>query len=201
MGRRYPAAGNMTIRTPHSEPVQLLGRYTVPAGTPIFLHMFSHHNSSQQWSKPQLFSPQRWAKGASEDDRPTCPFLSSAASNPNDPDADYEGLGFEPGALSYFPFSVGDRKCLGRGLALQVLRAYLMKVVPQFRLSPKEESLEEDHGQSLEATIVPKSQKSYIMKVRQLASRGEGEEEQNEGISASRQDVDDDDDGWADDDE
>lgn len=192
---RYPVAGNLTVRTPHSEPVELMGRYSVPAGTPIFLHMFSHHNSVMQWSKPAEFLPERWAAGAAEADRPTCPFLSSLSAGEAPPHASYDGVGFEPGALSYYPFSVGQRKCLGKALGLQVMRVYLLRVASRFRLSFSEQMWDfEDPGKSTEAVIVPRDPRSYRMKVKEMISReGEEQDEAAEEVRAEEED-----DGWAD---
>ncbi len=192
---RYPVAGNMTVRTPHSEPLQLMGRFSIPAGTPIFLHMFSHHNSAMQWHKPTEFLPERWGVDAAEVDRPTCPFLSSFSAGDAPAHDSYDGVGFEPGALSYYPFSAGHRKCLGKSLALQVMRTYLLQVASKFRLSFREQSWNfEDPGKSTEAVIVPRDPRSYRMKVKELASGGEDQNEEVQTAAAEAED-----DGWADD--
>jgi len=185
---RYPVAGNMTVRTPHSAPFDLLdGAYTVPAATPIFLHMFSHHNSSRHWVKPKEFIPERWSSNAV----PSCPFMSRTSATSTNPtasvDDEYGGLGFEKGSLSYFPFSAGERACAGKGLALAVLRDYLLRLAGQgIRMTPSQVLLEEDSGVSLDVTVVPQDARAMQVVVKQVLS-GDG------GMAT----VVEEDDGWA----
>lgn len=191
--RRYPATGNLTVRTPHSSPLELMdGEYTVPPGTPVFLHMYSHHNSSRHWKKAKEFLPERWMAGNASYSAPTCPFLASLGENQrgNASLSDtYEGLGFEDGALSYFPFSAGDRKCLGKGLALEVLRKYLMTIAGRFRLIPSNDIFEEDPGKSLDSTIIPLDPRSTRLLVKRVVIPVNGQANQ-----ASEE-------GWADEDD
>jgi len=183
--RRYPVAGNMTVRTPHSTPFDLAGgAYTVPAATPIFLHMFSHHNSSRHWTKPKEFLPERW----SGDAVPSCPFMARSSSTAATVDDGYSGLGFETGSLSYFPFSAGERGCAGKGLALAVLRDYLLRLAGQgIRMTPSQVLLEEDAGASLDVTLIPQDARAMQVLVKQVR-----------GVDGEKTTVvEEEDDGWA----
>jgi hypothetical protein len=77
----------------------------------------------------------------------------------------YDGLGFEEGSLSYFPFSVGERACLGKDLVLTFLRSFMYEVCRLYRLNPVEPQLEEDYGLSAFAAIIPFHSSSMQLKV------------------------------------
>jgi cytochrome P450 len=161
--------------------------------------MFSLQNTEREWSKPREFIPERWideelasSEQPKKSKHPKCPFSSFFSSSPSTGSSSvdfYSGVGFTEGALSFFPFSAGDRLCLGKELALQVLRSVLAQVTPQFRLIPFESSWEEDVGQSVNATILPLMAGSTLFKVKRVV----------EVIKEGQREVEEEDEGWADD--
>lgn len=197
----------MTVRTVNKEDFLLTGGYAVPVGTPIHFHMWSLHNTTREWTKPKEFHPERWLDSDefpadAEEGRksyPSCPFLAAAAKAqglegglgglPSRPrvDAVYEGAGHEPGSLSFFPFSAGERSCPAKGLVLQVLREVVKEIVLTYRLDPSERSVEEDCGASTNAVITPLLKASTNLLV--TAATGLGE------VPKKKED------GWADDEE
>ena len=44
---RYPATGNMTVRSVNRPDFELVGGYPVPQGVPIHMHMWSLHNTAR----------------------------------------------------------------------------------------------------------------------------------------------------------
>jgi cytochrome P450 len=176
---RYPPGGNLTVRTPQDKSYSAFG-VEVPAGTPISLHMYTLHNSSKQWFNSKKFAPDRWTKGSNlkEGDShyktyltaPKCPFLISKQAQGAAAYDVYDGLGFEEGSLSYFPFSVGERACLGKDLVLTFLRSFVYEVCRIYRLNPVEPPLEEDCGLSAFAAIIPFHSSSMQLKVTTIPS-------------------------------
>jgi cytochrome P450 len=130
---RYPVAGNMTVRTPSEAGGTLAGGFEAPSGTPLHVPIFTLQNSTRDWFKPMEFLPKRWMDEEGEAplavvdpsgrkvttrlEQPKCPFLAKLAGASA---GAYDGLGFEEGSLSFFPFSAGERSCPGKHLALQV---------------------------------------------------------------------------------
>lgn len=182
--RRYPAAGNFTVRTVEREAYALLGGAEVPIGSTLHVHMFSLQNTTREWVRPMEILPERWMttadSGVDEEGLkgPThCPF---AASGVDKSMAVYEGAGFQPNALSYFPFSAGDRACVGKSITLQILRQFLVTIVRNFHLNFADAlGWENDPGISLEASIVPlnpKVLKIQVVRILDLGKLVAGEE-------------------------
>lgn len=189
--RRYPAAGNMTIRRAEAAGQDIAG-VDIPAEVPVHVHIFSLHNSVHLWDRPKDFWPERWlaatssAKQESKEDaatatplpsRPTCPFARSASSASlaaNHPDnyEDYHGIGFEPDSVAFLPFSVSDRRCPSSIFALRVLRCTLRSIVPRFRLNVAEERvmMEDDIGGSWSATLWPWAHETMLIRVQQTSA-------------------------------
>lgn len=190
---RYPVSGNMTVRTA-TEPVDLIGGYTAPPEIPIHVHIFSMHNALRDWEKPELFDPERWLDSSRDEERensayPKCPFLRSKPEVSANSDDIYDGVGRSSGSVCYLPFSAGNRSCMGKKFALQVIRKVFYDIAKQFRLNPAENFWEEDSGISHMATIVPQSRKSTNMKVTKIEALGDSKLALVEAYA---------DDGWAD---
>lgn len=189
---RHPAAGNMTVRTPSKEDYEIAG-FKIPVGTPIHLHMFSLQNTKRTWQNPKEFNPERWSQ---EGQYPKCPFMAAMKkTNENNVDV-FDGVGFEEESLSYFPFSAGHRSCMGKNLALSLMRNFLLKVASNFHLDPVESIWEDDIGMSLYMVIAPAMKKSTTLKVTKIASLKDLV--QNGGGLAAPAKVED---GWADEEE
>lgn len=156
--RRYPVAGNLTVRTP-SQPFAIAGTQA-PADVPVHVHMFSLHNTSREWERAKDFMPERWMNSAAgEPGHPKCPFASGKSA--------FDGAGFREGCLSYFPFSVGQRACPGQGRSLHILRQFLLTVASSFHLDFADAiGWEDDPGVSMSGTIIPLNPK--VLQVRAL---------------------------------
>lgn len=190
----------MTVRTAHDTGHDVTG-VAIPVGIPVHVHMFSLHNSTHTWHRPKDFLPERWLHHPSEDDivqdtktnphnirivqeqqkasRPMCPFATSASTStlpPNHADnyQDYQGTGFAPESISFFPFSVGKRACPSSVFAVQLLRQTLQRVVTQYQLNVSDEKvmMEEDIGGSWSATIWPWSHVSMLVNVKNIGNTG-----------------------------
>lgn len=191
--RRYPVAGNFTVRTPET-PFSLLGGMTVPAGVPIHVHMFSLHNTSREWVRPMDIVPERWMSSSAspeernEDEGETednarekranvevelrgisprqCPFHAKASSSSTTAKQVYDGAGFHPQSLSFFPFSAGTRVCPGRHLSVRFLVHTLYQVIGQYHLDFSDAlGWDDDPGISLDSSIMPLNPKILQMRV------------------------------------
>ncbi len=163
----HPPAGNMMVRTPWYEDYKLNDSITIPKGTPIHIHMHSFHNTTRTWKKPNIFNPDRWQEFG---EYPNCPFVSTTNSSSSKTNSVYDGVGFEPNTLSYFPFSAGSRSCLGKEFVLKIVRIFLKQLVSKYLLEPTQQSLEEDNGVSMNAVIVPVLSESYRLRVIRIKS-------------------------------
>ena len=160
--RRYPVAGNTTVRTVTDPESELTGGAKVAINTPLHVHMYSLHNTSREWDKPKEFIPERWLEPTGEEAKelshPRCPFLAGDNNI-------YNGAGHVENSLSFFPFSVGDRICLGQTLVLKALREVLFNVSARYHLRFVEKVWTEDLGVSQNAVIVPQLAQSKSMRV------------------------------------
>ena len=160
--RRYPVAGNTTVRTVTDSDSELTGGAKVARNTPLHIHMYSLHNTTREWDKPKEFIPERWLEAAGEEGKnascPRCPFLAGDNNI-------YNGAGHTENSLSFFPFSAGDRICLGQTLVLKVLREVLFNVSAEYHLGFVEKVWTDDVGISQNAVIVPQLAQSKSMKV------------------------------------
>eukprot|EP01033_Poteriospumella_lacustris_P010056 gene10056-7184_t len=219
--RRYPAAGNMTIRCAEATGQDVAG-VDIPVDVPVHVHIFSLHNSVHLWDRPKDFWPERWLAAASSANpdsdgdatatatlpsRPTCPFARTASPaaaltvNHQDNYEDYHGTGFEPDSVAFLPFSVSDRRCPASIFALRVLRRTLRSIVPRFRLNVAEERvmMEDDIGGSWSATLWPWAHETMLIRVQPAPTSSEPSVQQDSdgGKRPAQDDGNDDDDGWA----
>lgn len=91
----------------YAEADDVLGGYAVPKGTTVITSPYVTHRHPGYWSNPEGFDPDRW-------------FTPEVKKLPK---------------LAYFPFSVGQRKCVGDTLALLeaplILATLLQKFAPE----------------------------------------------------------------------
>jgi len=141
--RKYPACGNSTTRAVIAEDAELAG-CPVLRGTAVRVNIYALQNTAKIWEHPQEFIPERWmhskAKerfGIAQTAPSSCPFYKSPQTAHNGGDGSvYSGCGSSDHKLSFLPFSAGARTCLGKNLALKVLRRVLFDVASSFRLDP-----------------------------------------------------------------
>lgn len=84
-----------------------LGGVRVPKGTLMLLSQWAMHRDPQRWSQPECFDPDRFGP-----DQPA------------------------PGRFSWFPFSRGQRQCIGDRFAMMEMVLVLATLVPRFRFTP-----------------------------------------------------------------
>lgn len=204
--RRYPACGNMTLRTVDSTGYKIADK-ALPLGTPVHMHMWTLHNTEREWDTPKQFMPERWMhaddndmKGISVNERPKfsrCPFSFMACKDEakDRGDVDYQGCGNVAGSLSFFPFSVGPRSCPGREFSLEILRRVLLEVCLKFHVDPYDNSFgEDDFGNSMHSVIVPLYPQSVSVRVSRLLAPGKANISIKAAVQAKS-------DGWADEEE
>ena len=174
--RKYPAAGNYTVRTVDNVKGYNIKGYHIPFGTPIFLSIHSVHNCTKVWENAKDFLPERWISNSSlpngiklSQEPPACPFFSSKG-RPGDSSV-YSGVGHEQETLSFFPFSVGDRKCPCANFVLKIMRKFLTVIVVNFRLDSRGKKTR-DIGVSSSAAIVPLKESSTMLYVTTMVGLG-----------------------------
>ncbi len=94
-----------------------LGDYTVPKGAVVLMSQYVMHRDARFFESPERFKPERWADGFQD-------RLPRGA---------------------YFPFSAGDRHCIGEGFAWQeallilatLAERWQFELVPGQRIRPK----------------------------------------------------------------
>ncbi|MCB9698697.1 MAG: cytochrome P450 [Alphaproteobacteria bacterium] len=117
-----------------SAKTQPLGRYTVPAGTWVYTSAYAVHRHPAYWADPDAFRPERWSRG----------------------DAVPRG--------AWFPFGLGQRKCLGDRLALFQLAALVTHLLRRVELLPAD-----DRSLQPEARLTLRPRGGVVLNVR---SRG-----------------------------
>lgn len=185
--RRYPVAGGMTVRVVDDDDGYCpMNGILIPKGTPVHMHIWSLQNTNRVWENPKEFNPDRWAESKSNS---KCPFSWFAKEGDI-----FSGCGNKCDSLTFFPFSAGNRQCLGKSIAIEILLRLITEVFSKFRLDPSEQFWDEDLGISVHATIVPRLKKSYLLKIKRVVQAGTldikevTETEKNQGGWASDED-------------
>jgi cytochrome P450 len=102
--RLYPPGWLLSRRTIGPD---ILGGYSIPAGTSVMLSPYLLHRHPRFWREPERFWPERFAP-ENEADRPR---------------------------FAYMPFAAGPRHCIGETLALYEMLMHLYKVARRYRLT------------------------------------------------------------------
>lgn len=95
--RLYPPGWLLSRRTVAPD---VLGGYTVPAGTDVLLSPYLLHRHPRYWHDPESFRPERF-DAAHEAERPR---------------------------FAYMPFAAGPRHCIGETFALYEMRVHVRKI-------------------------------------------------------------------------
>ncbi|XP_058796636.1 cytochrome P450 4C1-like [Phymastichus coffea] len=103
--RLYPSVQYLSRHTP--EDLQLAS-HLIPAGTIIFVNVYSVHRAAEFWPDPDKFDPERFSP---ENCNGRHPF-------------------------AYIPFSAGHRNCIGQKFAMMELKAFLAHLIYHFYLEP-----------------------------------------------------------------
>jgi len=101
--RLYPPGWLLSRRTIESD---VLGGYTIPAGSNVLLPLYLLHRHPRFWKDPDVFWPERFAP-EHEAERPR---------------------------FAYMPFAAGPRHCIGETLALYEMLMHLYKMARRYRL-------------------------------------------------------------------
>jgi len=93
----------------------------VPDGTEVGVQSWSMHRLKSVWDKPHDFCPERWLPKK------------------------LGGWGYEPGSdiyeqmnVRYMPFSLGTRSCVGKNMALMVMKLIICSLVRDFEIKVDE---------------------------------------------------------------
>lgn len=110
-----------------------IGGYLIPKGTMVLLNIYEAHRLSEFWPQPEQFDPNR--------------FLP-------------EYVQGRP-RHAYLPFGFGPRQCIGRDLALMIIRLVLAMLIQNFdlRLAPGYQM-----ARDAQLTLGPKNGVSVILK-------------------------------------
>jgi len=119
----------------------------------------------------------------------------SAKASSAEGDAIYDGVGFTPGTLAYFPFSGGARACPGKGLALTIMREVLKRTVTKFRLNGINPTSDIDIGHQLSTSFAVSDKSNTTVKVSRITADKLGVEE----IVVAEKKVEAKNEGWAND--
>lgn len=105
--RLYPPVGVTPRRV--TEPFEIYGS-TVPAGAFVLLSQFVSHRMDEYWTSPDRFVPQRWIPG-NPSHHPVHKF-------------------------TYFPFGLGQRRCIGPALAIRILTVLASTFLANVHFAP-----------------------------------------------------------------
>ena len=93
-----------------------LGEYTVPGGCQIQACVFVQHRLPRYWHRPNSFLPERWLRDITRD----------VTTHVTPPRAPFPG--------SYLPFMIGPRDCVGKNMAVVLLRVVLCALFKEIGL-------------------------------------------------------------------
>ncbi|KAI9590339.1 cytochrome P450 307a1-like [Glossina fuscipes] len=126
----------------------IISGYGVTKGTVVFINNFKLNTSSQLWTNPDIFDPERFLEQTSE--IKSQKFLSKTKSNPRaNPDMetvkdnlDKENLDtnmrLKANIPHFIPFSIGKRTCIGQNLLRGFAFILLANILQQYRVCAKD---------------------------------------------------------------
>lgn len=99
----------------------LVGGYTVPKGSMVFINVWAIHRDPSVWEDPLVFRPERFLQGVVDG------MVSDFSGN----------------NLAYFPFGSGRRMCVGVGMAERIVTYTVASLLHSFNWRmPKGEELD-----------------------------------------------------------
>ncbi|CAI7643427.1 unnamed protein product [Penicillium pancosmium] len=116
--RLYPSLPGELQRMSPNRPIQVSG-YQIPPKTRVSVHQYAAYSSPTNFHNPEHFIPERW--------------LPEAIKNPSSP---Y----FCDNREVFQPFSMGQRGCIGKTLALPLMRTIIARALWNFDFELCEES-------------------------------------------------------------
>ena len=107
--RLYPTIYNVVRRPIEDYTVEHEGRrYRLPKGSYVLVSQYLLQRDARFWRDPLVFDPDRWTPEQAETVVPN----------------------------SYFPFGVGQRRCVGEGMAWMEIMLTLAALLPRWRVQP-----------------------------------------------------------------
>ena len=143
--RKYPVAHGNLRRVNQKEGYDL-DKYHLEQGDWIVINSFSVHNLERNWG-PDVdeFKPERWLPSSGGEPNP----LSSPAV--------YAGGGQTSDSISFLPFSIGVRNCLGMNMALLEIRLTLARLIKRYSFRFVDERMaDESYALERGLTLNPK---------------------------------------------
>jgi len=89
---------------------ETLGNLKIPPKTPLYIPTYSIHRDPEIWNDPEKFDPERFNV---ENSRGRSPF-------------------------AWMPFAAGARNCIGMQFALLEARSVIARLLPQFKMLPRD---------------------------------------------------------------
>ena len=88
-----------------------LGKFKIPQGDSVAFFIYGAHHNPSQWREPSKFLPERF-----------------------DPDSEYfkKPNGEPRHPMSFVPFGVGERKCLGYMFSKTIMPSLITKIIHTF---------------------------------------------------------------------
>jgi cytochrome P450 len=119
-----------------------LGRYGIPADTPVSISILLLHHREDLYPDPFSFRPERWF----------------GVKQPDDPGDDRSGeagrrVVIKPGTYEWLPFGGGTRRCLGAALAMAEQRVVLTEMARRLDIEAVDDAAERPKHRNV--TMIP----------------------------------------------
>ncbi|RPD68210.1 cytochrome P450 [Lentinus tigrinus ALCF2SS1-7] len=140
-----PAPGRGQRKVPADANPVVVGSLVIPPGTSFWLHIYSLHRDTRNFTHPDAFWPDRWlvASGRialADALPPTSVLAPSSPPQPPRPSSDRSHTrtplqDFTHNESAFLPFSHGPMNCAGKNLALLELRMVVCAIMQRFRVT------------------------------------------------------------------